>query len=262
MPTQKLTSEILARLPDSLQQTIKRIYRRFFPAPPEALAYRIELFAELAALAGPEAFQKTRALEIGPRDGLDSKRLASMAPAELVMIDLPEKRAVNEVWLKELSCPHKYIEANLMYMSGAEHDALGQFRLVWCTGVLYHNAEQMRLLRKLYRLLEPGGYLVLESATLRAARRLRDGCFVEIHYPETYRNTGTVTHLPTRGAIRAWLKMVGFQEIHDSKCYRRYNRDLTDQRYACLCRKTDQDDADGYYQKSGLNPMYRFGDSA
>ena len=117
------------------------------------------------------------------------------------------------------------------------------------------------MLRKLYRLLEIGGYLVLESATLRLAKSLRSGSYVEIHYPESYRNTGTVTHLPTANAIRAWLTMVGFREIHDSNCYKPYNRDLIGQRYACICKKNDEDESDAYYQKTGLNPKYRFGDS-
>ena len=54
-------------------------------------------------------------------------------------------------------------------------------------------------------MLDVGGWLVLESATLRGPRRIRDGAYVQIHYPRTFRDTGTVTHLPTAGAIAAWL---------------------------------------------------------
>lgn len=231
------------------------------PAGPEPLMYRVHLFGELLGHAGPEAFRQRRILEIGPKDGRDSRRLASLGPGELVMIDLPEKKGQVVTWLAEIGCPHRYIEANLMYLPQEEYSALGTFGLIWCTGVLYHNAEQLRLLRKLYKLLDTGGYLVLESATLRLAASMRDGCFVEIHYPDTYRNTGTVTHLPTAGAINAWLRMVGFQEIHTSSCYDRENADLVGQRHACICRKTGDDEADVYYGKTGLNPAYRFGDS-
>ena len=223
--------------------------------------YRVVLFNELLRIAGEEYFRDSRILEIGPKDGLDSKRLASLLPQELVMMDLPEKREGNKQWLDEITCPSKYIETNFMYMPAQNYEALGKFRLIWCTGVLYHNAEQMRMLRKLYRLLEIGGYLVLESATLRLARWLRRGAYVELHYPETYRNTGTVTHLPTANAVKAWLTMVGFREIRDSNCYQPHNRNLIDQRYACICKKNDEDESDAYYQKSGLNPKYRFGDS-
>lgn len=223
--------------------------------------YRVHLFEELISVTGRQCFEGKRILEIGPKDGLDSKRLAGLRPAELVMIDLPEKRDGNQTWLPEIGCPKEYIEANLMYMSKEEYQNLGSFDLIWCTGVLYHNAEQMRFLRKLYKILNVCGYLVLESSTLRNAKHLRNGCYVEIHYPETYRNTGTITHLPTAKAIKAWLRMVGFRDIRDSACYERDNRDLVGQRYACICRKNAEDEADTYYAKSGMNPFYKFGDS-
>lgn len=228
---------------------------------PERLMYRVYLFDELLALAGRDFFAKKRLLEIGPKDGLDSKRLVSFQPDELIMIDLPEKRESVDNWLAEISCKHQYIESNFMYMANEEIHSLGKFDLIWCTGVLYHNAEQLRFLRKLYKLLNPGGYLVLESATLRLSKKMADKPYVEIHYPQTYRNTGTITHLPSASAIKSWLLMVGFQEIFDSACFEKENRDLIHQRYACICRKTNEDDADVYYGKSGLNPRYQFGDS-
>jgi len=241
------------------QAVIKLLYRK--PPGSEPLMYRKVLFDELLERVGMGYFHGSRILEIGPKDGFDSQRLASLLPVELVMIDLPEKLEGNKRWLNQITCQKKYIEANFMYMTMQEYETLGRFRLIWCTGVLYHNAEQMRMLRKLYRLLEVGGYLVLESATLRLAKALRNGSYVEIHYPETYRQTGTVTHLPTAGAIKAWLTMVGFREIYDSNCYVSHHKNLIGQRYACLCKKNAEDESDVYYQKSGLNPKYRFGDS-
>ena len=194
---------------------------------PEPLMYRVYLFEELLSLSGGrQSFLEKRILEIGPKDGLDSKRLAALRPQELVMIDLPEKREDVQKWLAEIQCPHKYIEAYLMYIPNEEYLALGKFDLIWCTGVLYHNTEQLRLLRKLYKTLNQGGYLVLESATLRLAKELQDRPYVEIHYPETYRNTGTITHLPSAAAIKAWLKMVGFQHVHDSSCFEKENTEI------------------------------------
>jgi SAM-dependent methyltransferase len=227
----------------------------------ERLMYRVHLFDELLRIMGPNFAKSKRILEIGPKDGLDSKRLASLQPNLLVMIDLPEKRGQINFWLAEITCPFMYIEANFMYMSVAEQLSLDKFDLIWCTGVLYHNAEQLRLLRKLYRILNVGGYLVIESATLRLAKKLREGCYVEIHYPRTYRDTGTITHLPSANAIKAWLKMVGFRQVQDSSCYEKDNKDLIGQRYACICKKTAEDEADIYYGKTGLNPNYRYGDS-
>ena len=138
---------------------------------------------------------------------------------------------------------------------------LGKFRLIWCTGVLYHNAEQLRFLRKLFNLLEDDGYLVLESATLSLSKKLRQGNYVEIFYPQTYRNTGKITHLPSAGAIKCWIQMVGFAHIIDSNCYRKDNKDLIGQRYSCICQKTTNSTAGKYYNNSQLNPDYWFGES-
>lgn len=248
-------------LPSALHEPARRVYRRFRPAAPEPLMYRIHLFEELLSLAGRDAFQNTRILEIGPRDGLDSKRLAALDPSKLVMLDLPEKRDVVDNWLKEINCPHEYMEANFMYLDEAAQADLGKFSLIWCTGVLYHNAEQLRFLRKLYTMLEPGGWLVLESATFRGPKRLRDGNYVQIHWPDTYRDTGTATHLPTAGAIRAWLDMVGFSEVHPSRCFDAENKNLNNIRMACITQRAGDDSAASYYAKSGLNPDYLFGDA-
>ena len=128
-------------LPARLKEPLRALYRRFHPADAEPLMYRVHLFDELLALSGREKFRGARILEIGPRDGLDSKCLAALGPSELVMIELPEKKGVTAPWVNSIPQPKRYIEANLMYMSRAELDALGRFDLVLCTGVLYHNAE-------------------------------------------------------------------------------------------------------------------------
>ncbi len=251
-----------------IKKLIKYLYQTLFhhPQPDESsflepLQYRVHLYEDLISLTSKQYFRGKRILEIGPKDGLDSKRLALFEPCELIMIDLLEKKGANLKWLPTLTCPYQYIEANFMYMPQQEFHALGKFDLIWCTGVLYHNAEQMRFLRKLYKSLNVGGYFVLESATLRLAETLREEVYVEIHYPKTYRDTGTITHLPTARAIKAWLQMVGFRVIHDSKCYQPHNKDIIGQRYACICKKNDIDESDIYYGKSGLNPKYHFGDS-
>ena len=70
--------------------------------------------------------------------------------------------------------------------------------------------------KKLYDKLNDEGILVLESATIRN-RFLQNSNVVEIWYPNTYRDTSTITHLPSKGAIKSWLKMVGFSKIIDSK---------------------------------------------
>lgn len=249
-----------------MNSLVGHIFRKIFHQPrnvttkklkTERLMYRVELFNGLLTLTERGEFNDKRILEIGPKDGCDSKRLASLSPQELVMIDLPDKREGNEKWLSELdTCKTTYIETNFMYMPPEDYQKLGSFSLIWCTGVLYHNPEQMRFLRKLYKLLDVNGYLVLESATLRGLDLLKNEQLVKIYYPETYEQNGNITHLPTANAIKAWLNMVGFKEIHDSNCYEKYDHGVIGDRYACICKKNNIDEGHCYFRSP-----YRYGDS-
>src|SRR5262245_17997209 len=68
--------------------------------------------------------------------------------------------------------------------------------------VLYHNPEQLRMIRRLWDLLKPGGVLVLESAVTRRRALLGENC-VEIISPPSeavmkkYHLSLNITHLPS-----------------------------------------------------------------
>ena len=126
-----------SRKPDLIVAVRRFMYKLMhITAWDEPMVYRRELFAELLVVAGKTKFQGERVLEIGPKDGLDSMRLASLEPRELVLVDLPEKRAGVDGWLHEIACPHRYVEANIMYMSADEFSALGRFQ----TGLVHGGA--------------------------------------------------------------------------------------------------------------------------
>ena len=76
--------------------------------------YREYLFLELMNLH-PETFKNKRILEIGPRDGLDTFRLETLNPEEIIIMDLKNRTEENEHWLKNLKVKNSYIEANYMY---------------------------------------------------------------------------------------------------------------------------------------------------
>jgi len=198
-----------------------------------------------------------RVLEVGPKHGLDSRLLAGLGPAELVLIDLPSKGNLVREWLPEVGrvCPTRYVEENLLYLSREGLAGLGRFDLVWCTGVLYHNAEQLRLIRRLFDLCQAGGRLVLETATTRN-EALVDLNVVEIHWPQTYRDTGTVTHLPSLRAVRSWLDMVGFADIARHEVY----QSEVDRFRALFTASRGQDAREGrYYAHPGNGPGYAIG---
>ena len=53
-------------------------------------AYRKYLFQEVVDYYGKDYFSNKRFLEIGPKDGEDTKRLYSLNPKDYVLFDLPD----------------------------------------------------------------------------------------------------------------------------------------------------------------------------
>lgn len=205
--------------------------------------YRQHLFDDLVAELG--GAKPARILEIGPKDGKDTARLLQLDPDRLLLVDLEDKKALVESWYAKLERPNLELRyGNVMY---DDWIAKAQpFDLIWCTGVLYHNPEQLRMIAKLRALLVPRGILVVESATARR-RWLREENCVEIWYPppqgETkrrYHISSNVTHLPSRTAIESWLHLAGFEDIRLSDCHRKQSRSLARDRAAFIARRSER----------------------
>jgi SAM-dependent methyltransferase len=229
-------------------RVVRGVQRRLLGGPPPG-DYRVYLFQELMAyLAGR---RPKRVLEIGPKDGEDTQRLLTLDPERLMLLDLPRLEASNRVWLDRIRTSRiEYVSANLMYSEAMCR--LEPFDVVWCTGVLYHNPEQLRMVRRLADLAKPGGVLVLESATTRRPRLRAANC-VEVLYPPSeaakrkYHVSMNITHLPSAKAIESWLAMVGLERIVRASCHRRVSRDLALARAAYLATRPLAPRASLYY---------------
>jgi len=90
--------------------------------------------------------------------------------------------------------------------------------LVYCSGVIYHLAEQLRLCKILFDFLREGGLLVLESYVVKGEEKA-----VKVFWPDTHQKA-LCHHIPTRGCLKAWLEMVGFSDVrvHNDIYPRRY----------------------------------------
>ena len=108
--------------------------------------------------------------------------------------------------------------------------------------------KKLRFIQKIYDKLNFGGVVVLESATTRKRKFINENV-VEIHHPKTYRDTTTISHLPSKQAILSWLDMVGFKEIFISKSHEKENYNTIDVRLACIAKKNKEDMPSSYYEK-------------
>lgn len=211
------------------------------------------VFRRLQALGFLDGLAGKRLLEIGPKHGEDSALLAGLDPAELVLVDLPEKAPLVHEWLPSIPCPTRFVEGNLLFLSAGEIEELGRFDLVWCLGVLYHNAEQLRLIRRLRTLCRDGGKVVVESHVV-ARLPFRDANVVQLHWPRPWGGIPTITHVPSRRAIASWLEMAGFDRIEAPPILRARRR-------AVLTALAAGRPYAGYAE-SGLNPEYVAGEAS
>lgn len=212
--------------------------------------YRHYLFEELQAkLDGRRA---ANVLEIGPMEGDDTKRLLSLEPDRLTVAEMPQWQEQTEGKLAAKGILDKVTMriGNVMYDQLFED--VVPFDLIWCTGVLYHNPEQLRMLARLFDWLSPEGILVMETATARRPFMRGQAC-VEVWHEEpkavrakSHLSTN-VTHVPSRKAVAAWLTMVGFEDVELSPCHARQSFSLPRNRAAYVCRRPSEASPETYY---------------
>ncbi len=243
-----------------MKNSFRKLYLRMFdPRRISEVPGARVVFKHLKTQGFLDDLARKRILEIGPKHGMDSLLLANLNPEELVRIDLPEKKSLVSEFLPKVSCVCKltYLEGNILYLTQEQYAQLGKFDLIWCLGVIYHNVEQIRLLKRLFDLCQVGGSVVIESATTKN-KKLKKLNVVEIHWPEGYRHALTVTHLPSRLAIKSWLEMVGFVEVKIGDIYSKH---IGWRRAILTGRKTECSNPYVSYKESGLNPPYVVGDA-
>ncbi|MBF0110152.1 MAG: DUF1698 domain-containing protein [Magnetococcales bacterium] len=275
----------------SLKKALRPVLERLgMLTPYDPPNYREVIFAALTRLH--PHLRGQRVLEIGPKDGKDSRRLAGLGPKSLVMMDIPAEYTQNVIstrvtpreqlpsWFQEIELADKsYIEGNILYLPREKLAELGVFDLIWCTGVLYHNPEPLRFLKRLFHLLAPGGTLILETSLTRHPLLRHLNC-VEILWPKSQRCLrvgeddnllipsrvvpdtrmslsiqSNVSHLPSRMAVLSWLEMVGFTDIDEIP--------IPIPEYARFALSARKGETKGYtYSNRGPHPSpYCIGDS-
>lgn len=202
--------------------------------------YRYYLFEELITVYGDNFFANKRILEIGPKDGEDTLRLDTLNPSEIILNDLEEiknsSHPINNFYkdfllpnLEKIKSNYKFVFGNINYLKKEELDNLGKFDLIWFTGIIYHIPEQIRILRKLYNILNIDGVLVLETSTTRNKKLIKQEA-IEIANNGSY-------FFPSRKAIITMLNLVGYKNIVISKCYNKENFNKKNIRLALFATK-------------------------
>ena len=216
-------------------------------------------------------------LEIGPKHGKDTEFiLKNFNIKSYVIFELKEKMNILNPILDKLSKKYNInfdiIVKNIMY----ENMETSKFDIILCNGVLYHNAEQLKFLRKLYKMVNKDGILFIESAICRNPLYYESSC-IEVNatgrqggnreavlsVPEKdilkNNSNSTMTFLPTYKAIKNMVLLVGFNNIlfENLHSISKVGEKQLPTRYDLFVKRdNDNDDGKYYYEKE-----FRLGDA-
>lgn len=172
------------------------------------------------------------ALEIGPKHGIHTRMLDAHGPKSITCIELPNKRGVNETWRNLIRSPLDLVYCDLLrFQTAMRYDVI-----LFC-GVLYHNTEQLRLLKKLRTFTKTKETLMVFECSTTRNPELMNMNVIEVHWPKTYRDVPTIMFHPSKLACRSLLEIAGWDIIADAD----FHSDLTNpERSTLLCRASDR----------------------
>jgi 2-polyprenyl-3-methyl-5-hydroxy-6-metoxy-1,4-benzoquinol methylase len=110
-----------------------------------------------------------RVLDVGCRDGLFSLQAERLGAAEVIGVDNDLSRGAVEVVIPYLKSKVKMYEFNLYDLTP---ETFGKFGIVIFPGVLYHLRYPMWALKRIRDVLNPQGWLLIETAIFLSYQEL------------------------------------------------------------------------------------------
>jgi tRNA (mo5U34)-methyltransferase len=142
--------------------------------------------------------------DIGCNNGYYLFRMMDDNPKRLVGFD---PSAITYCQFKFLD---HFIQSNITYeLLGVEHVEFYEHRfdLLFCLGVLYHRADPIGMLKSLFKGLNVGGELILDTFMIEGEE---DVCLTP---KERYAKMRNIYFIPTVNALKNWCYRAGFEEI-------------------------------------------------
>jgi tRNA (mo5U34)-methyltransferase len=142
--------------------------------------------------------------DIGCNNGYYLFRMLKHKPKKLVGFD------PSALFYTQFSFINYFIKSDIVYeLLGVEHLGMydHKFDVLFCLGVLYHRSDPIATLKSLYKGLENGGELFLDTFMIDGEEDVALTPF------ERYSKIPNIYFIPTVNALKNWCHRAGFESV-------------------------------------------------
>jgi len=142
--------------------------------------------------------------DIGCNNGYYLFRMLSQAPQKLIGFD------PSAIYYSQFQFLNHFIQSDIVYeLLGIEHVEFYEhkFDVLFCLGVLYHRSDPVAMLKSLYKGLNSGGELILDTFMIDGEEEM---CLTP---RERYSKIPNIYFVPTVKALKNWCFRAGFEKI-------------------------------------------------
>ena len=142
--------------------------------------------------------------DIGCNNGYYLFRMLTHAPKKLIGFD------PSAIYYSQFQFMNHFIQSNIVYeLLGVEHVEFyeHQFDVLFCLGVLYHRSDPVAMLKSLYKGLNKGGELILDTFMIDGDEEI---CLTP---KDRYSKIPNIYFVPTVPALINWCYRAGFESV-------------------------------------------------
>ncbi len=142
--------------------------------------------------------------DIGCNNGYYLFRMLSQEPKKLIGFD------PSAIYYSQFQFIDHFIKSDIVYeLLGVEHVEFYEhkFDVLFCLGVLYHRADPVGMLKSLFKGLNKGGELILDTFMIDGEAEV---CLTP---RERYSKIPNIYFVPTVNALKNWCYRAGFEKV-------------------------------------------------
>ncbi len=142
--------------------------------------------------------------DIGCNNGYYLFRMLSQQPKKLIGFD------PSAIYYSQFQFVDHFIKSGIVYeLLGVEHVELYEhkFDTLFCLGVLYHRSDPVAMLKSLFKGLNKGGELILDTFMIDGEEEI---CLTP---KDRYSKIPNIYFVPTVNALKNWCYRAGFESV-------------------------------------------------